>query len=137
MISIYHADTRSISKRGKVTKPSCVVDYNNNMGATDLKDQLLNKYLAERKRMSKWYMKLFKHLLSCTILNSMTLFRQITGQNSDQNIDHLSYQVQLAEGLFNKYAQERSGAGRRVSDNTLPRLRDRHFIRKVSLKSEK
>jgi hypothetical protein len=44
MISMYHnADTRSISKRGKeITKPSCVVDYNNNMGAIDLKDQLLN-----------------------------------------------------------------------------------------------
>jgi hypothetical protein len=53
----YHnADTRSISKRRKqVTKPSCVVDYNRNMRAIDLKDQLLNMYLqlVERKRMSK------------------------------------------------------------------------------------
>jgi hypothetical protein len=61
------------------------------------------------------------------------LFRQVTGQN----IDHISYWLQLVEGLFNKYAQERSGAGRRASDNTLPRLRDRHFIRKVTPKSEK
>jgi hypothetical protein len=78
-------------------------------------------------------MKLVKRLLSCTVLNSMILFRQVTGQN----IDHLSYRVQLVEGLFNKYAQERSGAGQRALDNTLPRLRDRHFIRKVALKSEK
>jgi hypothetical protein len=51
MLSTYHnADTRSISKRGKeVTKPSCVVDYNNNMGAINLKDQLLNMYLVETK----------------------------------------------------------------------------------------
>jgi hypothetical protein len=48
---MYHiADTRSISKRGKeVTKPFCVVDYNNNMGAINLKDQLLNMYLVGEK----------------------------------------------------------------------------------------
>jgi hypothetical protein len=135
MIFTYHnADTRLISKRGKeVTKPSCVVDYNHNIGAIDFKDQLLNMYLVERKIISKWYMKLFKCLLNCSVMNSMILFRQVTGQN----INHLSYRVQLLDGLFNKYAQERSGAGRRVSDNTLRRLRDRHFIRKVTLKSEK
>jgi hypothetical protein len=97
------------------------------MGAIDLKDQLLNMYLVERKRMSKWYMKLFKRLLNCTVLNSMILFRQVRGHN----IDHLSYRVQLVEGLFYKYAEDRSGEGRRCSDNTLLRLRDRHFIRKV------
>jgi hypothetical protein len=77
-------------------------------------------------------MKLVQRLLSCTVLNSMIPFRQVTGQN----IDHLAYRVQLVEGLFNKYAQARSGAGRRASDNTLPRLKDRHFII-VTPKSEK
>jgi hypothetical protein len=132
MIFTYHnADTRSISK--EVTKPSRVVDYNNHMRAINLKDQLLNMYLVAKKQNTKWYIKLFKHLLSCTVLSSIILFRQVMGQN----IDHLSYQVQLVEGLFNKYAQERSGAGRRASDNTLPRLRGRHFIRKAAPKSEK
>jgi hypothetical protein len=90
MISTYHnADTRSVSKRGKeVTKPFCVVNYDHNMGAIYLKDQLLNMYLVERKRMSKWYMKLFKHLLNCTVLNYIILFRQATGQN----IGHLDYE---------------------------------------------
>jgi hypothetical protein len=52
---MYHnADARSMSNRGKeLTKPSRV-DYNRNMGAIDLKAQLLNMYLVERKRMSKW-----------------------------------------------------------------------------------
>jgi hypothetical protein len=52
-------------------------------------------------------MKLFKRLLNCTVSNSMILFRQVTGQNIDQ--------VQLVEGLFNKYAQERIVAGRWAS----------------------
>jgi hypothetical protein len=71
-------------------------------------------------------MELFKRLLNWTVLNSMILFRQVTGQN----IDHLSYQVRSVEGLFKKYAQQRSGAGQQASDNTLPRLRDRHFNKK-------
>jgi hypothetical protein len=53
-------------------------------------------------------MKLFKRLLNYTVLNSMSLFRQVRGQN----IDHLSYRVQLVEGLFYKYSQDRSGEGR-------------------------
>jgi hypothetical protein len=48
-------------KTGKeVTTPSCVLDCNNNMGAIELKYQLLNMYLVERKRKSKRYTKLFK-----------------------------------------------------------------------------
>jgi hypothetical protein len=58
-------------------------------------------------------------------------------QTTVQNIDHLSHRVQLLEGLFNEYALVKSGAGRRMSDNTLPRLRDRHLIRKATPKSEK
>jgi hypothetical protein len=135
MISTYHnADTKSITKRGKeIIKPTCVHDYNYSMGGVDLKDQLLNMYLVERKRMNKWYMKLFKRLLNSTVLNSMIIFRQATGRN----IDHLSFRVQLVEGLFSKYAEERSRVGRRASDNTLPRLRERHFIRRVAPKSQK
>jgi hypothetical protein len=30
------------------------------MGGVDLKGQLLNTYLVERKQINKWYMKLFK-----------------------------------------------------------------------------
>jgi hypothetical protein len=66
MISMYHNhDTRTVTIRGKeIVKPISVMDYNQCMGGVDLKDQLLHSYLTERKRMNKWYMKLFRRLLN-------------------------------------------------------------------------
>ena len=63
--------------------------------------QLLHMYVVERKRMTKWYLKLFKRLLNSTVLNSIVVYRQVTGRN----IEQLSYRIQLVEGLFTKYAR--------------------------------
>ena len=52
----------------------------------------------------------------------------------------LSYRIQLVEGLFTKYAHaavKQSVPGRQASDNTFPRLTERHFLRKVAPKTEK
>jgi hypothetical protein len=56
MIFIYHShETRSVTVRGKeVVKPISVLDYNKSWIGVDLKDQLLQAYLIERKRMNKW-----------------------------------------------------------------------------------
>ena len=43
--------------RQEKQKPVSVLDYNENMGGVDLKDQLLQPYLLERKKMTKWYIK--------------------------------------------------------------------------------
>ena len=62
MLSTYHsADTQRVSNKGMETeKTLCVTDYNHNMGGVDLKEQLLHIYLVKRKKMTKWYLKLFK-----------------------------------------------------------------------------
>ena len=60
----------------------------------------------------------------------------MTGRNTEQ----LSYKIQLVEGLFTKYARAaeiRSISGRQASDNTVPRLTERHFLRNVAPKTEK
>jgi len=57
-----------------------------------------------------------------------------------RNIQQLSYRMQLVEGLFTKYARAaemQSVTGRQASDNTVPRLTERHFLKKVALKTEK
>jgi hypothetical protein len=46
-----------------------VLDYNENMGGVDLKDQDLQIYILERKTMTKWYMKMFRRIHNVTILN--------------------------------------------------------------------
>jgi hypothetical protein len=50
-----------------------VYDYNQNMGATDLKDQILQPYMVEWLKGSKCYMKLFKRSLSVAIHNPMII----------------------------------------------------------------
>jgi len=102
-VSTYHnADTQRVSNKGKETeKPLCANDYNHNMGGVNLKDKLLHMYTVERKKMTKWYLKLFKRLLNSTVLNLFVIYRQVMGRN----IEQLSYRVQLVEGLFTKYAR--------------------------------
>jgi len=61
-----------------------------------LKDQLLHMYIVERKKMTKWYIKLFKRLLNSTVLNLFVVYRKVTGRNTQQP----SYRIQLVKGLF-------------------------------------
>ena len=87
--------------------------------------------MFKRKKMTKWYLKLFKRLLNSTVLNSFVVFRQVTGRN----IQQLSYRIQLVEDLFMKRvrtAEMRGVPGRQAFDNTVP-----HFLRKVAPKTEK
>jgi hypothetical protein len=55
-----------------------------------------------------------------------------------KRIDQLSFRIQLVEGLFVKYANvlECKVPGQHSSDNTVPRLAERHFMSKI-LPSEK
>jgi hypothetical protein len=48
-------------------------------------------------------------------------------------MDQLSFRIELVEGLFVKYASaiEQKVPGRHPSDNTVPRLTERHFISKL------
>ena len=118
--------------------PSCVTDYNHNMGGVNLKDQLLHTYMVKwsrRKKMTKWCLRLFKRLLNSTVLNSFVVYRQVTGRN----IQRLSYRIQLLEGHFAKYAcaaETWSVPGQKASDNTVPRLTERCFLRKMAPKTE-
>jgi len=101
-----------------------------------LKDQLLHMYMVERKKMTKWYLKLFKRLLNSAVLNSFVVYWQVMGRS----IQQLSYRIQLVEGLFMKYVravETQSVPGRKASNNTVSRLTERHFLRKVAPKTEK
>jgi hypothetical protein len=71
MISTYHGEeTKKLTKCGQEKeKPVSVLDYNENMGGVDLKDQVLQPYLLERQEMTKWYVNMFRRLLNVTILN--------------------------------------------------------------------
>jgi hypothetical protein len=56
--------------------------YNQYMGGIHLKNQLLQIYLVKRKRMNKWYMKLFQRLLNSTVVNTLILYYR---ENMERN----------------------------------------------------
>ncbi|KAG8234258.1 hypothetical protein J437_LFUL016018 [Ladona fulva] len=130
MISTFHGiETKTIIKRGnELIKPVSIIDYNKHMGGVDLKDQFLQSYLIERKRLNKWYMKLFRRLLNSAVLNALIIYRE----NIDKKVDHYDFRVELVEKLFMKYAKKDTRVpGRHSTDSLLPRLTERHFIRRI------
>ncbi|XP_026728124.1 piggyBac transposable element-derived protein 4-like isoform X2 [Trichoplusia ni] len=80
-------------------KPQVVLDYNKFMGGVDMKDQMLEPYLLERKRCAKWYMKLFKRLINVSILNSRTLLQSSTKKHHD----HLAFRLHLVDYILQKH----------------------------------
>jgi hypothetical protein len=55
----------------------------------------------------------------------MIIYRHNTGKQ----IDQLAFRVNLVEALSHQFADtEHKVPGHRVGDNTIPRLRERHFI---------
>ena len=95
VISTYHGQETRIKLmkcRQEKQKPVSILDYNENMGGVDLKDQLLQPYLLERKKMTKLYIKLFRRLLNITVLNCMVICRANSGQTK---IDHFKFRVEL------------------------------------------
>jgi len=106
MISTYHGEeTRmKLTKcRQEKPKPVSVLDYNENMGGVDLKNQLLQPYLLERKKMSKWYIKLFRRLLNITVLNCMVICRAKSGQIK---MDHFKFRVELVQALLTEHGSQ-------------------------------
>ena len=138
MISTYHGQETRIKQtkcKQEKQKPVSVLDYEN-MGGVDLKDQLLQPYLLEKKKMSKWYMKLFRRLLNTTILNCMVICCANSGQTK---IDHLKFRVELVQALLIEHGSEsvRKFQGHHSTDKNVPRLIERHFPTRIPPKEKK
>ncbi|XP_063380254.1 piggyBac transposable element-derived protein 4-like [Cydia fagiglandana] len=68
------------NKRGNVvSKPLAIVQYNQNMSAVDLQDQMLSYYPCEGKAL-RWYVKIFIHVLMMNMINSRMLYNKYSGK---------------------------------------------------------
>ena len=96
------------------------------MCGVNLKDQLLQPYVLERKKMTKWYIKLFKRLLNTTVLNCMVICRANSGQTK---VDHFKFRVELVQALLNEHGRESATKfqGHHSTDKNVPRLLERRF----------
>ncbi|KAG6454575.1 piggyBac transposable element-derived protein 4 [Manduca sexta] len=80
-------------------KPQVVLDFLKSMGGVNLKDQMLEPYVIERKRCSKWYMKMFKRLLNVSILNARILLES----SQKSRVDHLSFRLQIVDAILSRH----------------------------------
>jgi len=100
------------------------------MGRVDLKDQLLQPHFLERKKMTKWYIKLFRRLLNITVLNRMVICPIDSGHTK---IDHFKFRVELVQALLTEHESEsvRKFQGHHSTDKNVPRLLERHFPERI------
>jgi hypothetical protein len=83
MISAFHDDTlRTLRKRGvEVKKLVCVLEYNQQMGGVDLKDQKFQTYLLERKGV-----KVVHEIVQTTSERDGSQYSHCVQQQSEPNI---------------------------------------------------
>jgi len=110
--------------------PVSVLDYNENTGGVDLKDQLFQPYLLERREMTKWYIKLLRRLVNTTVLNCMVICLANSGQIK---IDHFKFSVELVQALLIDHVSDsvRKFLGHYSTDKNVPRLLERHFLERI------
>jgi len=134
MILTYHGEeTRmKLTKcRQEKQKPVSVLDYNENMRGVDLKNHLLQPYLLEiKKKMTKWYIKLFRRLLNIIVLNCMIICHANSGQTK---IDHFKFRVELVYALLIEHASGsvRKFQGHHSTNKNVLRLVERHFPERI------
>ena len=87
-------------KGGMKSKPKVCTEYNDAMGGVDLSDQYMVSYSSARKRMKKYYQKIFRHLLDLTVFNSYIIYRQQGGK-----FTHLQFRLHLIGKLIEKYGE--------------------------------
>ncbi|CAG5059128.1 unnamed protein product [Parnassius apollo] len=102
LLSTYHQHEMVPGRRARqsVLKPTVVQEYNRYMGGVDLKDQKLSKFLLERKRNRKWYMKVFKRLLNTSLLNAFIIYLRNPMYHM---YSHRQFRLKVAEGLLSRY----------------------------------
>jgi hypothetical protein len=136
-ISTFHdATTVSTFKLGKeIRKPKCIEDYNKSMEGTDLKDQKLQPYAVERKRCTKWCVKVFRRLLNTSVHNSFIVCSASEGM---KKLDHLMYRLELVKELLELHgkALDSSCPGRPSKTPPPDRLTARHFIERIKKKAK-
>ncbi|KAJ8368741.1 hypothetical protein SKAU_G00087690 [Synaphobranchus kaupii] len=103
-------------------KPACVLDYNKKMGAVDRAD-MITSFVDCARKSTKWYKKLFFHLLDTAVLNAYTVHRKL----SEERMPYKDFRLKLVKELIQEHPLPRRSTGGRPCINTPLRLTGRHF----------
>ena len=112
---------------GNKKKPQACVDYIDVMGGVDLSDQCIVTYSAARKRMKKYYQKIFRHMLDVTVFNAFIVQKKQGGV-----LTQLEFRMNLIENIFLKYGKSTADKEERLKERksgsqSPGRLIGRHF----------
>ncbi|KAL2076464.1 hypothetical protein ACEWY4_027928 [Coilia grayii] len=78
--------------------PSAVKQYNKYMGGVELSDALIKYYTVDRKT-SRWYMKLFLHLIDISVVNSFILHKEMAEAKGEKPMKQKRFRIILLEQL--------------------------------------
>jgi hypothetical protein len=88
----------AVNEDGQEHRKSVVVSDYNIVLAMDPKDRRLQLYLLERKKGTKWYLKLFQKLLSIAIHDAMNMYQSLLKSKTKYSLKfRLSLLQELAE----------------------------------------
>lgn len=107
-----------------VVKPASVIDYNQNMGLIDKSDMQIS-FTDSARKSSKWYKKLFFHVIDMTVYNDI-IYKTKTGKTMQLS----QFRLQVIRQLLEEFTPVRSSpnGGRKSKDQESPlRLTARHF----------
>lgn len=134
MLSTFHQDNTTIIQKKKiqVEKPTCIYEYNDTMGGVDLADQMIAPYCIPRKRLKKYYKKIFMVLLDLAMLNSYHLYKIKTEETNKHVMTQLQFRVAVIRSLLEQNLSDTLGEhsvkrGRPSNEPSPARLVSRHF----------
>ena len=113
-------------------KPSCVIDYNKSMGSIDKSDMMLS-YVETIRKSLKWYKKLLFHLMDICLLNSLYIWKVITGKNPkipDFQLEvcrQLIGKIRSPEYVFLIHSHAKSSKSFSINRQPLPKLHSRNI----------
>ena len=94
-----------------LTSPSCVHDYNKNVGPVDGSNQMRQAYGIDRKS-KRWWIRLFLFMLDVTTVNSFIIYKRWferlhpphpPPQQSQDPLSHLLFRTFVIDGLVGKF----------------------------------
>ncbi|XP_032687779.1 piggyBac transposable element-derived protein 4-like [Odontomachus brunneus] len=128
LTSVHELEFRATGKKHYKTKediikPTCVQDYNQNMGGIDNIDRQLSITESVRKTM-KWYRKLFLHLIDLCLTNAHALYKM----ENEEPMSFPSFRLQIVRSLLNVDPTENFT----YNNDSPARLIGRHFPRETT-----
>ncbi|KAJ8333743.1 hypothetical protein SKAU_G00410620 [Synaphobranchus kaupii] len=103
-------------------KPACVLDYNKKMGAVHRVD-MITSFVDCARKSTKWYKKLFFHLLDTAVFNAYTVHRKL----SEERMPYKDFRLRLVKELIQEHPLPLRSTGGRPCVNTPLQLTGRHF----------